>query len=127
MKNFNSIHMQLKKQLAPVGSNVSNSDSSSNNAVSPMKNFSSIQMELKKQLANNDSRNRGPPPPAPNRNVSNSFCCKIVRFAVEFCKSLLFNNIFFGNFFVEKRLPIFLQKNIISKFLLIVGFIKEFS
>lgn len=32
-------------------------------------NFSNIQSELKKQLAN-DSRNRGPPPPAPVRNVS---------------------------------------------------------
>lgn len=35
----------------------------------PQNNFSNIQNELKKQLAS-DSRNRGPPPPAPIRNVS---------------------------------------------------------
>ncbi|KAJ8920344.1 hypothetical protein NQ315_012006 [Exocentrus adspersus] len=34
----------------------------------PTKNFSNIQLELKKQLAS-DNRNRGPPPPAPNRAV----------------------------------------------------------
>lgn len=35
----------------------------------PIKNSNSLQNELKKQMAN-DNRNRGPPPPAPIRNVS---------------------------------------------------------
>ncbi|KAG5875417.1 hypothetical protein JTB14_030943 [Gonioctena quinquepunctata] len=52
-------------------SNIRNDSAPPSNMISPMKNnFGSIQMELKKQLAN-DSRNRGPPPPAPmsNRNM----------------------------------------------------------
>lgn len=41
----------------------------SRTTASPMKNLT-LQEALKKQLAN-DNRNRGPPPPTPNRNVSN--------------------------------------------------------
>ncbi|KAF7271236.1 uncharacterized protein LOC143190896 isoform X2 [Rhynchophorus ferrugineus] len=39
--------------------------------IQPSKNFSSVQDQLKRQLNNfSDTRTRGPPPPAPSRNIS---------------------------------------------------------
>ncbi|XP_017773199.1 PREDICTED: WAS/WASL-interacting protein family member 1-like isoform X2 [Nicrophorus vespilloides] len=55
------------KQLAPSNANRSTDGGGSPTA---SKNFSSIQTELRKQMAN-DSKNRGPPPPAPVRNFNN--------------------------------------------------------
>nr|CAH7749645.1 unnamed protein product [Callosobruchus chinensis] len=53
-----------------VKNNNNNNDGVISSSPSPMRNFSNIQLELKKQLANHDNRSRGPPPPAPSRNVS---------------------------------------------------------
>lgn len=61
-------------------SNGSNTNSSRFSSVStqlqnpPSKNYSNIQSDvqsaLKKQMASDSNRNRGPPPPAPVRNIS---------------------------------------------------------
>ncbi|KAJ8946369.1 hypothetical protein NQ318_010134, partial [Aromia moschata] len=47
---------------------VSNTEEVTSQVTTP-RNFTSIQLELKKQMAS-DNRNRGPPPPAPNRTMS---------------------------------------------------------
>lgn len=59
--------------LSSSNSNINNNDADSNPALkmTPSKNFNSIQDQLKKQLHNpSDTRTRGPPPPAPSRNLS---------------------------------------------------------
>ena len=63
-------------KLGPIhhsSNNHNNNDQFSNRKpalpAQPFKNSSSLQNELKKQLAS-DNKNRGPPPPAPVRNVS---------------------------------------------------------
>lgn len=55
--------------LTPSSSNNSINNDRNGGSTTPTKNFNSIQNELKKQLAS-DNRNRGPPPPAPIRNMS---------------------------------------------------------
>ncbi|XP_060527986.1 uncharacterized protein LOC132703010 isoform X2 [Cylas formicarius] len=58
------------KLVIPMAKDNNNEPGSpSSKPVASIKNFSNIQNELKKQLAS-DNKNRGPPPPAPIRNVS---------------------------------------------------------
>lgn len=68
--NYCAFILGSSNSSRPAPKNVNNNDTS-RSAASSMKNLT-LQEALKKQFANNENnRIRGPPPPTPNRNVSN--------------------------------------------------------
>ncbi|CAG9864320.1 unnamed protein product [Phyllotreta striolata] len=68
-KMFTTLQQELSRKMASVHASSSSSSINPQESRTDAKTFDNIQTELRKQLANNDARNRGPPPPTPMRTI----------------------------------------------------------